>query len=134
MKLLQEVMTCPTFLIINRARRCRRVSRTASNATESAKRRSATVSSGAGRHAEAAHIRLLLDCVQICATSADFMARGSDLHAETCAVCADVCERCARDCEQFGDDRVMRACAEACRRCGEACRQMAGGMAFRKAA
>lgn len=86
------------------------------------------------RSAATAHIRLLLDCKQICATSADFMARGSDLHAEICAVCADVCERYARDCEQFGDDPVMRAWAEACRRCAESCRQMAGGMAFRQSA
>jgi len=78
-----------------------------------------------GPHAEAAHIRLLLDCVQICATSADFMTRRSDLHARTCAVCAEVCERCAEDCEQFGDDEQMKRCAEVCRRCAQSCRQMA---------
>ncbi len=33
-----------------------------------------------GRHAEASHIRLLLDCVEICRTSADFMLRGSPRH------------------------------------------------------
>ena len=48
-----------------------------------------------GKHAEAAHIRLLLDCAEICQTSANFMIRGSDLHTRTCAVCAEVCERCA---------------------------------------
>ena len=69
-----------------------------------------------GRHAEAAHIRMLLDCAQICATSADFMTRGSDLHSRVCGVCAEVCERCAEDCERFGDDAQMRRCAEVCRR------------------
>jgi hypothetical protein len=77
-----------------------------------------------GTHAEAAHIRLLLDCAEICQTSANFMLRSSDLHGRTCDVCAEVCERCAQDCEQFGDDVTMRACADMCRRCAESCRQM----------
>ncbi len=87
-----------------------------------------------GPHAEVNHIRLLLDCVEICQTSANFMLRGSDLHTRTCAVCAEVCERCAQDCERFGDDETMRRCAEACRRCAESCRRMAGQYAAAKAA
>ena len=79
-----------------------------------------------GRHAEAGHIRLLLDCAEICQTSANFMLRGSDLHTRTCGVCAEVCRRCAEACEQVGDDEQMRACAEACRRCAESCERMAG--------
>src|SRR3546814_6505076 len=54
------------------------------------------------------------------------MARGSDLHARTCATCAEVCERCAESCEQMGDDEQMRRCAEACRTCAQSCREMAG--------
>ena len=57
-----------------------------------------------GRHADAAHVRALLDAAQICQTNADFMCRGSELHGRTCAVCAEVCERCAQSCDQFGDD------------------------------
>ena len=78
-----------------------------------------------GRHAEPEHIRLLLDCAEICQTSANFMLRGSNLHARTCAVCAEVCDRCADDCERFGDDETMRLCAQACRTCAESCRRMA---------
>lgn len=79
-----------------------------------------------GKHAEASHIRLLMDCVQICQTSADFMLRGSDLHGRICGVCAEVCARCAEDCERLaGDDELMRRCAESCRRCAESCRKMA---------
>ncbi len=78
-----------------------------------------------GKHAEAAHIRLLLDCAEICRTSANFMLRGSDLHGRVCAVCAEVCERCAQSCAQLGDDAQMQACADACRRCAESCRRMA---------
>ena len=82
-----------------------------------------------GEHAQEAHIRLLLDCAEICQTSANFMLRGSELHGRTCAVCAEVCQRCAQDCERFMDDPMMQACAQACRACAESCRQMATAMA-----
>lgn len=78
-----------------------------------------------GRHVEAGHVRLLLDCAQICDTSGDFLLRGSDLHTETCRACAEVCTRCAESCERVGGDDVMKRCAEICRRCAESCRQMA---------
>lgn len=77
-----------------------------------------------GDYAEVNHIRLLLDCAEICQTSANFMVRGSDLHGYTCATCAEVCERCARECDRFDDD-FMKQCAEACRSCAESCRKMA---------
>ena len=77
-----------------------------------------------GEHAAPGHITLLMDCAQICQTSADFMLRMSELHGLTCGVCADVCERCAADCERFADDEVMMECAESCRSCAESCREM----------
>ena len=79
-----------------------------------------------GKHVEAAHLKALLDCADTCRASADFMLRGSELHANVCGVCAEACERCAKSCEQFGDDAEMKACAASCRRCAESCRQMAG--------
>jgi hypothetical protein len=81
-----------------------------------------------GRHAEATHITLLLDCAEICQTSANFMLRGSQFHTRTCGVCAEGCARCAEDCARFGDDRMMQECAQACWRCAESCRQMAAPM------
>lgn len=78
-----------------------------------------------GAHAEPAHIELLLDCVTICQTSADFMLRRSPRHGPTCAVCSEICEACARDCDRLGDDGQMKLCADACRRCAQECRQMA---------
>jgi hypothetical protein len=78
-----------------------------------------------GRHVEAKHLGLLLDCVQMCHTSADFMIRGSALHTRVCAVCAEVCEQCAQSCDQFGDDAQMKTCADTCRRCAQSCRTMA---------
>lgn len=79
-----------------------------------------------GKHADPAHIRLLLDCAEICQTSANFMLRGSDLHQRTCAVCAEVCRACAEDCGRMaGGDQMMKNCAEQCRRCAESCERMA---------
>ena len=78
-----------------------------------------------GKHADAAHITLLLDCSQICETSADFMIRQSAHHASTCRACADLCRACAASCDAMGDDEMMRRCAEECRRCAESCAKMA---------
>ena len=77
-----------------------------------------------GEHADPHHIRLMMDCVQICQTSADFMLRGSDLHHEVCRTCSVVCEKCADDCARMADDQQMRTCAEECKRCAESCREM----------
>lgn len=82
-----------------------------------------------GKHSESAHIRLMLDCAEICQTSANFMLRGSELHARICGVCAEICQQCAEDCESMGDDAQMKACADMCRRCAESCHQMAMSMA-----
>jgi hypothetical protein len=74
-----------------------------------------------GEHAEASHIKLLLDCAEICQTSANFMLRSSDLHPSLCAICAQICEQCAEHCERFSEDAKMQACAAICRRCAESC-------------
>ena len=74
-----------------------------------------------GKHAEAGHVRTMLDCIQICATSADFMLRSSELHYIVCGACAKICDDCARSCEQAGG---MQECADVCRRCAELCRHM----------
>lgn len=72
------------------------------------------------------HVRLLLDCAEICQVSANFMLRSSDQHVYTCAVCAQVCERCARECERLGaGDEEMRLCGEMCQRCADSCHYMA---------
>jgi hypothetical protein len=78
-----------------------------------------------GRHAALAHVRLLLDCAQICDTTKDFMVRGSNLHGTACQACADVCDACAAACEQFTGDAQMTACAQKCRSCADACRRAA---------
>jgi len=71
-----------------------------------------------GAHAEASHIRLLMDCAEICQATASLLARNSEFYGRLNILCAEVCDRCAADCERImGDDSQMRACVEACRRC-----------------
>lgn len=77
-----------------------------------------------GKHATPGHIRTLMDCAEICRTSASFLLRGSRFHARTCAVCAEVCRACEESCRAIGDDAMMQQCAEACRRCAESCQRM----------
>ena len=79
-----------------------------------------------GKHAEAGHIKRLLDCVQSCQLSVELMTRGSDMAGRMCSLCAEFCDLCADDCEKMADgDETMLRCAETCRRCAEACRAMA---------
>jgi hypothetical protein len=75
-----------------------------------------------GRHVEPQHMRLMLNCAQICRTAADFMLSHSHLHAIVCQACAEVCEACANSCDAVGD---MEACARECRDCADSCREMA---------
>ncbi|MGE5316103.1 MAG: four-helix bundle copper-binding protein, partial [Acidobacteriota bacterium] len=48
-----------------------------------------------GFDAIADHVWMLLDCAEICQTSAHFMMHNSPLHHATCGACAEVCEKCA---------------------------------------
>lgn len=75
-----------------------------------------------GDHVEAKHARLMLDCIDICATSADFMTRGSELHAHVCKACSLVCKACADSCEKVGG---MDDCVKHCRKCADSCGAMA---------
>lgn len=77
-----------------------------------------------GEHTKAEHIRLLIECAQICKTSVYFMLRRSPEHGDVCRTCADVCEECAQSCEEMEGDEVKR-CADQCRRCAKSCREMA---------
>lgn len=78
-----------------------------------------------GRHSTAAHVRTMLDCVEICQTCADFMLRSSSRHGLVCRVCAEICLSCAESCEEMADDERMAQCAKACRNCRDSCMQMA---------
>ena len=74
-----------------------------------------------GRHVEQKHLRLMLNCAELCQTSANFMLSESPLHGKVCAVCAEACDACAKSCEQVGG---MRECVEECQSCAKSCRTM----------
>ncbi|HEU5047259.1 MAG TPA: four-helix bundle copper-binding protein [Rickettsiales bacterium] len=76
-----------------------------------------------GAHVDADHVKIMLDCIELCQVTADFLKRGSELHRAVCTACASVCEACARSCEIVGKDEKMKHCAEVCRRAAEACQQ-----------
>src|SRR3546814_11286458 len=43
-----------------------------------------------GKHTEPAHMKLMLDCAQICSVALEFMARDSDHHKHICRECAEI--------------------------------------------
>ncbi len=69
---------------------------------------------------------LLLDCAQICQTSADFMLRGSPYHEVTCGACAVLSRACAEACRSVQGEEELAHCAEVCDECASLCAQMAG--------
>lgn len=77
-----------------------------------------------GRHVELSHMKLMIDCAEICRVSENYMLRDSAFSAAICAVCAEVCQRCAESCAQFTGDTMMQDCAEVCRRCSASCQRM----------
>ena len=78
-----------------------------------------------GRHAAPEHMGLLVDCAELCETTAHYLLRESPLHARLCALCAEVCRQCADNCVQVGgDDAILKPCAELCRRCAASCEHM----------
>lgn len=78
-----------------------------------------------GAHAGQPGILVLLDCADICRTSAGFLLRGSALHRHTCQACATICRACADWCQHLLRDPVMKQCAETCRECAASCQEMA---------
>jgi hypothetical protein len=83
-----------------------------------------------GRHAAPEHIRLLVDCAQMCQINVDYMLRGSSLHERVCGVCSEACKLCAENCAQLaGDDQMLKQCADLCRRCAGSCERMASKVA-----
>lgn len=77
-----------------------------------------------GMHGEPKHLGLLLDCAEICQTTANSLLRRSAQHGVICGACAELCDACAKSCEAMGNDERMRLCAKTCRDCAESCRAM----------
>lgn len=80
-----------------------------------------------GKHVEAGHFRLMIDCVEISQVSANLMLSGSIFHQKVCDACAEICDACAKSCEQIGG---MEDCVRACRECAESCRKLAAARPY----
>jgi hypothetical protein len=74
-----------------------------------------------GKHIKAKHLRLMLNCAEICQLSANFQLTGSHFLNRLYELCAEICEACATECDEIGH---MDTCVEACQRCADSCRQM----------
>ena len=74
-----------------------------------------------GDHVRPQHVRLMMDCVEVCQVTADLMSHKSQFYRQMCALCAEVCEACARSCDALSG---MEECAAACRACATRCRAM----------
>lgn len=74
-----------------------------------------------GKHAEYEHIAGILDCLEVCITTADLAGRNSPVAPALIQVCGEVAKDCEESCEAFGDDAEMVRCADACRDLAEWC-------------
>lgn len=78
-----------------------------------------------GKHAEKEHISLMMECAQMCNTSATLMLMKGQFSHEHCQLCAKVCEACEQSCRSLGsDDAMMQECADMCRKCADSCKNM----------
>lgn len=77
-----------------------------------------------GDLADAHHIRLLSDCVELCQTLSNFLLRGSPFGKQVAGLCAEICRQCATELAG-SDDPVIQTCAQACADCAEACEAVA---------
>ncbi len=80
------------------------------------------------KHAGQAHLRLLINCSEICKTTANFMISHSAVYGSVCALCAEICDACARSCEEIG---AMYECVEVCHRCAANCEDMVKTSGYR---
>lgn len=74
-----------------------------------------------GKHLAPEHFRLMMNCAEMCQTTANFQLSDSKFCRQISALNAEICDECALSCEQLGD---MDDCVQACRQCAECCRAM----------
>ena len=85
-----------------------------------------THSLNSGLLSEQEHIRLLIDCCEICQTTQNTLLRASDLGIMLSAVCVEACEKVAESCRRIDtSDEQLNACAEMCDHTANCCRQLA---------
>lgn len=74
-----------------------------------------------GEHVAAEHLKSMIDCIDVCTTTARLDERESPLHKQAMELCAEACKACEESCEQFEGDVRMTECANVCRQCYEHC-------------
>ncbi len=82
-------------------------------------------SSSAGEDGLASLNPSLLECAEICRTTASSLHWDSAFWEASCALCADACATCAWACSRFSSDEQIKAVLDACGECMTACRELA---------
>ena len=82
-------------------------------------------------HAEADHLRLLMDTAAACGAAVDFLVRESPHHGSICRANAVICAACAADARAIGTPGLRRL-AEQCERCAAACEVLAAAAEARE--
>jgi len=68
----------------------------------------------------------LVECAEICRTTASFLRWDSAYWEAACALCADICMKCAWECARVSEDEQIRIARDACEQCAVLCRELAG--------
>jgi hypothetical protein len=63
--------------------------------------------------------RLALDCAEICATTARFVARGSSYMNDLLVLCSQICKACETACRK--EENCFQECADTCHECHLTC-------------
>ena len=72
------------------------------------------------------HLRLLIDCCEVCQTAQNALLRASELGVMLAVVCVEACEKAAESCRLIDpSNEHLATCAEVCDRTAESCRQLA---------
>lgn len=78
-----------------------------------------------GKYVEQKHLTLMMECAQICNTSATLMQIEGQFSHQLCQLCAKVCQACEESCTSIDeDDSMMHKCADMCRKCADSCNHM----------
>lgn len=78
-----------------------------------------------GKHVEADHLKIMMECIDMSRMSATLMMSNAPFSHEHCQLCAKVCDSCALSCSKMENDKTMQECADICRKCADSCRSMA---------
>lgn len=82
-----------------------------------------------GKYSELEHLALIMNCVKICESTAQFVVSRSPFMQLLCGLCAKICEDCAEECEKIGDSPGF---VSTCRENAVICKSIASGTVAEK--